>query len=190
MAVGFAPNTLRPLRARRNFQVLFGGWTSPLFFMKASTSGVAGNALLYASTENTVDIATAKTTRYNGAGLLAQDVRDLSALNGYRALNSSVANFGDAVGVVQGACLVMTRTYTGSPTLNTLMETDANGYLVAQTDVAGGGLSGIAFALASGFYWGIVEAASDSDLNPTIEPAQAPSKSIPSNRNFIRVRIF
>lgn len=183
--MAFEPNTLRPRRATRNFDVLKGGIVNPNFFMKASTSGVAGQALKYDTTENTVDIAAARTSRYMLAGFLLQDVRDLSALNGYRNWTAnSVANFGDAVGVVQGPTLVMTRTYVGSPVVGDLLEVDANGYLAVST-VALNATS------ASGLHVGIVEAVQDGELNPgtNIEPSQG-GQTTPSNRNFIRVKLF
>ena len=190
MSVGFTPNTSRPNRARRNLEVLMGGWVSPNFFMRASTSGVAGQALVYFTTENQVDIATALTTRYNGAGLLVQDVRDLSNLNGYRVPNSSVANFGDPVGVLQGPALVFTRTYAGTVARGDLLEVNSAGYLVARTVVNGTGLSGIAFALGSGMFWGVVEAVSDGDINPSTHETDQGGRTLPSNRNFIRARLF
>lgn len=189
MSAGFSPNLSRPNRARRNLEVLQGGWVSPEFFMKASTSGVAGQALIYHTTEGQVDIATALTNRFVGAGLLVQDVRDLSALNNYRNPSSSVANFGDPIGVLQGEATVLTRTYAGAIAVKDLLEVDSNGYLVAQTVTDGTGLSGVAFAYASGLFWGVVEAVSSADLAPTVETAQG-GRTLPSNRNFIRVRKF
>ena len=163
-----------------------------MFYMRASTSGVGGQAMLYHTLEGSVTPATALSNRYEAAGLLLQDVRDLSNLNGYRNPSSSVANFGDPVGVLQGPATVLTRTYAVTIARGDLLEVDSAGYLVALTVTVGTGLSGIAFAHASGLFWGIAEVVSDLDINPGangIEPEQG-GRTLPSIRNFIRVRLF
>ena len=183
-------NTLRPIRPSRNFVVVSqNAMINSQFFMKASTSGVAGMFMKYDTGENFLDVVTtAQISRWNGAGFLLNDVRDLSALAGRRNWTyDSVENFGGPVSVVQGPAVAMTRTYTGSPTLGQFLENGTTGYLAA-TSLTG---SGLANALTSGMILAVVEAASDSQLNPDarIEGTQT-GQLTPSNRNFIRIRIL
>ena len=188
MSAAFTPNTLRPRRASRNFQVLQGGVVNPFMSMRASTSGVAGQLLRYHTVEGQVDVVvTAQTIYQETAGWLVQDVRDLSALNGYRVPNSTIANFGDPVAVVNGPFLAVTRTYATAVTslvAGDYLENDANAYLV-ETALTGSGLRN---ALTSGVILARVDRVSTNDLNPSIEPVQ-PGQTTPSNRDFIAVRV-
>ena len=184
--VGFNPNTQRPIRARRNFNVLAGGYRNPLYTMRASTSGVAGQALIYHTVEGQVDICvTAQTLKQELAGWLLDDVQDLSALNGYRNISDTTANFGDNTGIQQGAFVALTRTYTGTVARGNYVETTATGYIAA-TALTGSGLRN---AVTSGVIVGGIEAVSTNDLNPTqgVEPTQS-DRTLPSNQNYIRVR--
>jgi len=188
--VGFNPNTLRPKRGRRNFIVQFGGYRNPFYTMRASTSGVAGQALIYHTVEGQVDVvATAQAFKQELAGFLEEDVRDLSALAGYRNISSTVADYQDAVPVVQGPFVALTRTYTGTVARGDYVETTATGY-IASTALTGSGLRN---AIASGMIIGVIEAVSVADQNPEgnlgAEPSQS-DRTVPSNRDFIRVRFI
>ena len=187
-SVGFNPNTLRPIRARRNFNVLFGGYRNPYYTMRASTSGVAGQALIYHSVEGQVDVcATAQTINTELAGWLLDDVQDLAQLNGYRNTSDTTANFGDNTGIQQGMFVALTRTWNGTIVRGDYLETNATGYLRA-TSLTGSGLRN---ALTSGMIVAVCEAVSVNDLNPTqgVEPAQS-DRTLPSNQNYIRVRFL
>jgi hypothetical protein len=163
-------------RYSRSFDVVNPqAFTSPFFFMAASTSGSAGQVVMYDTTEDTVKIATSGLDKFQVAGFLMQDVKDLDAgpVKGYRNLNNTTANMGDPVGVHQGYGVAFTKIYAGSPALKDKLGVNGNGYLystsgnVAQSDILA-----------------VVEAVASS-LTPSNEPSQTGA----SATDYIRIRI-
>jgi len=143
--------------------------------MASSTTGVAGQAVEYGSTEDTVTLAGASTHRHQLAGFLMQNVKDLDAgpVKGYRNLNNSEADLGDSVGVLQGAAVAFTKTYKGSPAAKDLLSTDAEGYLIVNSATSGTEIVAIVEAITS-------------SATPSIEPTQ--TSTTPTD--YIRIRIL
>ncbi len=166
-------------RYARTFDVVDpNAFIAPFFFMKAATTGVAGDAVIYAtsSPEDTVDIATSGALKYQLAGWLMQDVKDLDAgpLKGWRNPNNSVEHLGGNVGVYQGGGTVYTKRYNGSPAYrDRLCVNDSTGKFTVFT------------ALMAGDVLGVVEAVAGA-ATPTVEPSQFGGTAAP---DFIRVRL-
>jgi hypothetical protein len=167
-----------PQRYARSFDVADVNFTaSPFFFMKANTTGVAGQVLQYDTTEDYVTTAQSGVKAYAVAGILMQDIKDLDggAVKGYRNLNNTVDNLGANVLVAQGNFVGFTKTYVGTVALGNRLQVSAvtPGYLAAYA------------ATNTGDVLGVVEAVSSS-TTPTIEPQQLASGS--TGNDFIRVR--
>jgi hypothetical protein len=161
--MGTPTNTNFARRYARSFDVVNPqAFVSPFFFMAASTTGVAGQVVKYGSTEDTVTQATLGDTRFQIAGFLMQDVKDLDAgpVKGYRNLQNTVANLGDPVGVLQGSAIAFTKAYNGTPAAKDVLVADTNGYLAVGS---GSGVNILA----------IVEAIASS-TTPSNEPSQTP----------------
>jgi hypothetical protein len=167
-----------PQRYARSFDVADVNFVgSPFFFMKANTTGVAGQLLKYETTEDTVSIATSGIKAYQVAGFLMQDVKDLDggAVKGYRNLNNTVANLGDNVTVAQGKFIAFTKAYTGTVAAGDRLQVSkaGDGYLEAYSATNTGDVVAVAEAVSS-------------SVTPTIEPQQLASAS---GKDFIRIRV-
>lgn len=176
----YVPNTFSPSRKFRTFQTLSPTNTiSPFYFMIAATTGVAGHALKYSTTDETVvQIATSGLLTYQFAGFLTQDVKDLDGqgVRGYRNLNSFTANLGDSVGVAQSNGLYETAQYNGTPTLGQrLCVNDSTGNLTVYS------------ALMTGDPLAVVEATVGS-VPTRLEPQQFSSAN--TGNNLIRIRVY
>lgn len=174
--MGTPTNTNFARRYSRSFDVVTPqSFTSPFFFMAAATTGSAGQVVKYGATEDTVEIAGLNATRYQVAGFLQQDVKDLDAgpVKGYRNLNNTVANLGDPVGVLQGFGVAFTKIYSGTPAVGQTLTSAANGYL----------LTGVASGID---VLAVVEAVTSS-ISPSNEPAQTAAAA---GNNYIRIRII
>lgn len=176
--MAYQPYSQSIKRYARTFDVVDpNAFIAPFFFMAAATTGVAGDTVAYSSTqEDTVTTVTSGALKYQIAGWLMQDIKDLDAgpLKGWRNPNNSVEHLGGNVGVFQGGGSVFTKRYNGTPAFgNRLVVNDNSGNLSVFT------------ALMTGDVLGVVEAAASS-ATPTIEPQQYTAGIGP---DFIRVRL-
>lgn len=165
-------------RYARTFDVVDpNAFIVPFFFMAAATTGVAGDVIAYSTTvEDTVTTVSSGALKYQIAGFLMQDIKDLDAgpLKGWRNPNNSVEHLGGNVGIWQGGGVAFTKRYVGTPAFgNRLCVNTSDGNLSVFT------------ALMAGDVLGVVEATTSS-ATPTIEPQQYTAGIGP---DFIRVRI-
>lgn len=175
--MAYEPYSQNIKRYARTFDVIDPvAFIAPFFFMKASTTGVAGDAVIYSTAEDTVDIATSGALKYQLAGYLMQDIKDLDAgpLKGWRNPNNSVEHLGGNVGVYQGGGTVFTKRYNGTPAFkDRLCVNTSDGRLTVFTSLMAGDVLGTVESVAGA-------------ATPTVEPTQYTGTAGP---DFIRVRL-
>lgn len=178
--MGYEPYSQNVSRYGRTFDALDpNAFIAPFFFMKANTTGVAGDLVQYETTEDTVGPAVSGILLYNVAGFLMQDVKDLDAgaVRGWRNPNNSVEHLGGSVGVLQSNGPAMTKRYVGTPAIGTRLTSAKDGRGKLETYHA---------TQNTGDAVAVVEAVVSSDT-PTVEPAQFTGTAAP---DFIRIRIY
>lgn len=178
--MGFEPYVNNISRYSRTFDTLDpNAFIAPFFFMAASTTGVAGDVVIYKTTgEDTLAPAASGALVHQIAGFLMQDVKDLDAgpVKGWRNPNNSVENLGGNVGVLQSNGPAVTKRYLGSPAYRDRL-------CVGQSE---GQLRTYGGSLETGDPLAIVESLT-SHVTPSIEPTQY---STSGGNAWIRIRIY